>query len=59
MDLYYCNHTEDTCYNPGEKQMDLSPGDCSCERKGQDTDESFTKWLSFQNQGSSIQIDWD
>lgn len=46
-------------YNTGEKQMDLSPGDCSCERKGQNTDESFTKWLSFQNQGSSIQIDWD
>lgn len=59
MDLYYFNHTEDTKYNPGEKQMDPATGNCSCERQGQNTDVSFTGWLSFQNQGSSIQMDWD
>lgn len=59
MDLYYCNHREDTWYNPGEKQMDLGAGDCSCERKGQNTDGSFPGWLSCQNQGSSIQMYWD
>lgn len=53
MDLYYCNHREDTWYNPGEKQIDLGAGDCSCERKGQNTDGSFPGW-SCQNQGSSI-----
>lgn len=59
MDLYYCNHREDTWYNPGEKQMDLGAGDCLCERKGQNTDGSFPGWLSCQNQGSSIQMYWD
>lgn len=39
--------------------MDLDTGDCSCEMKGQNTDGPFTGWLSFQNQGSSIQMDWE
>lgn len=56
MDLYYCNQTEDTWYNPKEKQMGLGTGDCSCKRKGQNTYAPSTGWLSFQNQCNYIQM---
>lgn len=56
MDLYYCNQTEDTWYNPKEKQMGLGTVDCSCKRKGQNTYAPSTGWLSFQNQCNYIQM---
>lgn len=59
MDLYYCNQTEDAWYNPKEMQMGLGAGDCSCERKGQNTYAPSTGWLSFQKQCNHIQMRWD